>query len=151
ATIRLTTSPATNVLSWITSELYGQLKMSELPFARNPVRETQLASLINVIQQGLISGKIGKVILGRMIRGDPRLALAIAEAEGWRQIDDQALLEELCRAILDANPEQIVQYHEGKQRVFGWLVGQVIKASKGKANPKSVKSILQNCLHRSSI
>ncbi|KAJ1649930.1 hypothetical protein IWQ61_009128 [Dispira simplex] len=151
AVIQLTVSPATNVLSWITSELYGQLKVIDLHFAQNPVRATQLASLINIIQQGLVSGKIGKAILGRMLRGDPRLALAIAEAEGWRQIDDQAFLEELCRAILDANPQQIAQYHQGKQRVFGWLVGQVIKESKGKANPKSVKSILQMYLHRNNI
>jgi aspartyl-tRNA(Asn)/glutamyl-tRNA(Gln) amidotransferase subunit B len=97
-----------------------------------------------MIAQGKISGKIAKDILPKMLSGDT--AEAIAEREGLQQISDTGALEKIVDEVIAANPKQVEQYRGGKQTVIGFLVGQVMKASRGQADPAAVNSLLKGKL-----
>jgi aspartyl-tRNA(Asn)/glutamyl-tRNA(Gln) amidotransferase subunit B len=104
-----------------------------------------LGGLIKLIAQGKISGKIAKEILPKMISsGDT--AEAIAEREGLQQISDTGALEKIVDEVIAANPKQVEQYRAGKQTVIGFLVGQVMKASRGQADPAAVNTLLKEKL-----
>ncbi|KAK9718578.1 hypothetical protein K7432_005428 [Basidiobolus ranarum] len=133
-------------LSWVTSELFGRLSFKGISFSQNPVTQEQLGSIIGGIEEGIISGKIGKSILNLMMDGDSRNALDIAKAKGWQQIEDENALEKLCSELIQKNPEEIQKVKQGNKRVFGWFVGQIMKETKGKANPALVNSILKKHL-----
>ncbi|MGZ3428284.1 MAG: Asp-tRNA(Asn)/Glu-tRNA(Gln) amidotransferase subunit GatB [Polyangia bacterium] len=104
-----------------------------------------LAELIALIDNGTISGKIGKEIFDRMT-AEQRSPRAIVEAEGLTQLSDAGALEAACRAAVDANPKQVAQYKGGNEKIIGFFVGQVMKATQGKANPEMVNQILRKLL-----
>ncbi|MGZ3406449.1 MAG: Asp-tRNA(Asn)/Glu-tRNA(Gln) amidotransferase subunit GatB, partial [Polyangia bacterium] len=104
-----------------------------------------LAELIALIENGTISGKIGKEIFDRMT-AEQRSPRAIVEAEGLTQLSDAGALEAACRAAVDANPKQVAQYKGGNEKIIGFFVGQVMKATQGKANPEMVNQILRKLL-----
>ena len=101
-----------------------------------------LGELVRLIVTGELSGKLAKDILPKMLEtGEP--ATAIIDREGLKQISDTGALEKIVDEVLAANPKQMEQYKSGKTTVIGFLVGQVMKASRGQANPATVNEILR--------
>jgi aspartyl-tRNA(Asn)/glutamyl-tRNA(Gln) amidotransferase subunit B len=128
--------------NWILGELAAALNRSGLEIGASPVSASQLAGLILRIQDGTISGKIAKQVFESLWAGEGD-ADAIIASKGLRQITDSGALEPLIDAIIAANPEQVAQYRAGKDKVFGFFVGQVMKQSQGKANPQQVNALLK--------
>ncbi len=108
-----------------------------------PARE--LAELLRLVDDGTISGKIAKDVFAKM-RETGRAPREIVEAEGLTQVTDVAAIEAACRAVVDANPKQVAQYKGGNPKILGFFVGQVMKATQGKANPEMVNEILRKLL-----
>jgi aspartyl-tRNA(Asn)/glutamyl-tRNA(Gln) amidotransferase subunit B len=111
-------------------------------------RPAFVAELIALVDDGTISGKIAKEVYERMVAEgqEGRSPGAIVEAEGLTQLSDVAALEAACRAAVEANPKQIAQYKGGNAKIIGFFVGQVMKATQGKANPDMVNQILKKLL-----
>jgi aspartyl-tRNA(Asn)/glutamyl-tRNA(Gln) amidotransferase subunit B len=127
--------------NWITGDLAGLLRGDGKSFAESPVTSTNLAELIVMTNSGDLSGKLAKDILPKMYStGDA--PSVIAEREGLKQISDTGALEKIVDEIIAANPKQVEQYKGGKTTVIGFLVGQVMKQSRGQANPATVNAIL---------
>jgi aspartyl-tRNA(Asn)/glutamyl-tRNA(Gln) amidotransferase subunit B len=98
--------------------------------------------LIRLVDSGTISGPIAKDVFEKMY-ADGRSAAEIVQAEGLARIDDETAIEATVRAVLEAHADAVAQYRAGKQQTFGFLVGQVMKAMKGKANPALVNKIVR--------
>src|SRR5690242_13058517 len=121
--------------NWIRSELLRELEANGQSASDSPVAATELGALVRLIDEAKISGKQGKDVLVEMFKtGKP--AAAIVEEQGLVQVSDTDEIDSLIDAVLAANPDQLASYRAGKETLFGFFVGQVIKASKGKANPK---------------
>ena len=131
--------------NWITGELFAAMNREELDLTDVPVSPSALAKLINRIKDGTISNKIAKQVFEGMWKGegDPD---AIIEARGLKQVTDSGAIEALVDEVLTNNPDQVEQYRAGKDKVFGFFVGQVMKMSKGKANPQQVNELLKSKL-----
>jgi aspartyl-tRNA(Asn)/glutamyl-tRNA(Gln) amidotransferase subunit B len=138
---------ATQIANWMLSDLTGALNKNEMGFADAPVTPVQLAGLIKRIADNTISGKIAKEVFEAMWNGEGD-ADAVIEAKGLKQITDSGAIEKLVDDIIAANPEQVQQYLDGKDKVLGFFVGQIMKQSKGKANPGQVNQILRGKLKR---
>ena len=105
-------------------------------------RPEHVAELVQLIKGGTISTKIAKDIFPRLTES-PR---AIVEREGLTQVTDAGAIEKVCREIVDANPKQVAQYKGGNPKIIGFFVGQVMKATQGKANPEMVNEILKRLM-----
>jgi len=128
--------------NWVMGDLAAILKEHGKEIAESPVSAENLGGLISMIGEGKISGKIAKDILPKMFEtGDT--AAAIAEREGLQQISDSGALEKIVDEVIAANPKQVEQYRGGKTTVIGFLVGQVMKASRGQADPAAVNALLK--------
>jgi aspartyl-tRNA(Asn)/glutamyl-tRNA(Gln) amidotransferase subunit B len=101
-----------------------------------------LAGLIRLIDSGAISGKIAKKVFERMV-ADGGTAEAIVEAEGLRQISDDGPVLAAIEAVLDAHPDKVEEFRGGKDKLFGFFVGQVMQRTQGKANPGKVNALLK--------
>ena len=101
--------------------------------------------LVERISDNTISGKIAKSVLEEVWENGSDVD-KIIETKGLGQIQDESILEEIAKKIIDANPDQVAAYKNGKDKLFGFFVGQVMKETQGKANPKSVNDILKNLL-----
>lgn len=130
--------------NWVTQELFGYLNKEDIELADSPVSTVQLGGLIDLISDDTISGKIAKTVFVKMIEegGD---AADIVEREGLKQVTDTGAIEAIVDEIIAANPEQAASIKE-KPKAMGWFVGQVMKASQGKANPGAVNKILKEKL-----
>jgi aspartyl-tRNA(Asn)/glutamyl-tRNA(Gln) amidotransferase subunit B len=131
--------------NWITGELASALNRSGLALTESPVSADALAGLIRRIQDNTISGKIAKQVFEAMFNGEGDADVVI-EAKGLKQITDTGAIEAMIDAIIAANPGQVEQYRGGKDKLFGFFVGQVMKQSKGKANPQQVNALLKEKL-----
>jgi aspartyl-tRNA(Asn)/glutamyl-tRNA(Gln) amidotransferase subunit B len=131
--------------NWIMGDLAYNLKNSGKDISECPVKARQLSGLIKAIDSGEISGKIGKTVFEEMFRtsDDPG---SIIERMGLVQVSDTASLEPVIDKIVAANPKQVEEFRSGKDRVIGFFVGQVMKETKGQANPKIVNELLQKKL-----
>ncbi len=127
--------------NWVMGDLTGALKAAGKSIEESPVSAAQLAELIRLITAGTLSGKLAKEIFPKMFASG-RSASDIMEAEGLKQISDTSELEKLVDDILAANPKQVEQYKGGKKGVLGFFVGQVMKATRGQANPAVVNEVL---------
>ncbi|MDO7549050.1 MAG: Asp-tRNA(Asn)/Glu-tRNA(Gln) amidotransferase subunit GatB, partial [Candidatus Pelagibacter ubique] len=132
-------------VNWITGELFAVLNNKNLEISESPVSAKNLAKLINLIKNGTISGKIAKTIFELMIDGDidPQI---IVEEKGLKQESDPKALEALIDKIIDTNREKAIEYKNGKEKLFGFFVGQAMKVSGGKANPQLINEILKKKL-----
>ncbi len=131
--------------NWINGELASALNRDELEITQSPVTAEQLAGLLKRIQDGTVSGTLAKQVFeGMWETGEP--ADSLIEARGLKQITDTAAIESIVDAVLAANPAQVAQYRAGKEKVFGFLVGQVMKQTGGRANPTQVNEILKRKL-----
>lgn len=139
------TAPAKMAANWITGELFGALNKAEKNIDESPVSAQQLADLILLIEEGLISGKIAKQVFDVMWTkgGDPR---EIVETQGLAQVSDTSALEGIIDGLIAQAPENVEAYKAGKVKIMGWFVGQVMKQTGGKANPSIVNEILKTKL-----
>lgn len=128
--------------NWIMSELTYSLREAGLDIGQSPIRPEELAALIRMIDSGEISSKMGKMIFSEMFSSG-QSAQAVVERLGLKQISDVAEIERLARQIIAANPNEAAQYRAGKERVLGFFVGQIMKATRGQANPQLVNEILK--------
>ena len=132
------------VANWVTGDLTGALKGRDI--TESPVTAEHLGELVSLIASGEISGKLAKEIFAKMFEsGDP--ARAIMDREGLKQISDTGALGKIIDEVIASNPKQVEQYKSGKTAVIGFLVGQVMKASKGQANPGAVNDLLKEKLN----
>jgi aspartyl-tRNA(Asn)/glutamyl-tRNA(Gln) amidotransferase subunit B len=127
--------------NWVMGEVSGFLNKEGKDIGASPVTSRQLAGLLRRIQDHTISGKIAKEVFEAMWQGAGD-ADAVIDQRGLRQITDSAAIERIVDAVIAANPGQLAQYRGGKDKLFGFFVGQVMKASQGKANPQQVNELL---------
>jgi aspartyl-tRNA(Asn)/glutamyl-tRNA(Gln) amidotransferase subunit B len=131
--------------NWVMGELAAALNRADLDASRSPVRPAALARLLARIRDNTISGKIAKDVFDAMWAGEGD-ADAIIEAKGLKQISDAGAIEQMIDAVLAANPKSVEEFRAGKDKAFNALVGQVMKASRGKANPAQVNEVLRRRL-----
>jgi len=123
-------------------DLSGALNRDGLTIDQSPVSAQQLGGLIARVADNTISGKIAKDVFEALFKGEGASADAIIEDRGLKQITDTGAIEGFVDQVIADNPDQVQQYLDGKTKIVGFLVGQVMKASKGKANPKEVNQML---------
>jgi aspartyl-tRNA(Asn)/glutamyl-tRNA(Gln) amidotransferase subunit B len=136
-----TASPKT-VANWITGELFRLMKEAEQEIGAVPVSPQALVELIGLVRDGTINLNMGKEVLEEMFSSG-HSGRQIVEERGLVQISDAAALERIVAQVLEENPKQVGRYLDGKVQLLGWLMGQVMKATRGKANPQVVRELLQ--------
>ena len=132
-------------VNWITGELFAVLNSKNLEITQSPVSAKNLAILVNLIKNGTISGKIAKTVFELMLKNDED-PQKIVEENDLKQQSDPKALEELIDKIINNNREKAIEYKQGKEKLFGFFVGQAMKASGGKANPQLINEILKKKL-----
>ncbi|ANN68807.1 Asp-tRNA(Asn)/Glu-tRNA(Gln) amidotransferase subunit GatB [Bordetella bronchialis] len=138
---------AKQAANWIMGELAAALNRSEIDVAASPVAAPALAALIARILDGTISNKIAREVFAGMWAGEQGgQPDAIIEARGLKQISDTGAIGAMIDEVLAANPAVVEEYRAGKQKAFNSLVGQIMKAAKGKANPQQVNELLKQKL-----
>ena len=131
--------------NWVMSELFGSLNKAELSLSESPVSAPSLGGLIDLIADGTISGRIAKDVFADMFEtGKP--AADIVEEKGLKQVSDSGALEAAVAEVMGANPDRVADYRGGNQKLIGWFMGQIMKASGGKANPQMVNQLLREKL-----
>ena len=131
--------------NWVLVELAGALNSAGVDISASPVSSKQLAGLLRRIRDNTISGKMAKDVFGAMWAGEGD-ADSIIEKRGLKQISDAAELEKIVDGVLIANPKSVEEYRAGKEKAFNALVGQAMKATKGKGNPARINDILKKKL-----
>jgi aspartyl-tRNA(Asn)/glutamyl-tRNA(Gln) amidotransferase subunit B len=131
--------------TWLMGELFATLNKEGKDITESPVSAVNLAKMINLIKDGTISGKIAKTVFEEMIKndGDPS---KIVEDKGLKQTSDPKEIENIVDKVLETNQDKVQQYKSGKDKLFGFFVGQVMKEMKGKGNPQMINDILKNKL-----
>ena len=133
--------------NWVITNLFAVLNKQGRSVADSPISAAALGRLLDLMADGTISGRIAKEVFEIMAEtgDDPT---AIIEAKGLRQITDSGAIEAAVAKVIAANPKQVEQFRSGNEKVLGWLVGQVMKATAGKANPAQVNDLLRKSLGR---
>ncbi len=131
--------------NWVTGNLFGALNKDDKKTSESPVSEQQLGGLIDLISDGTISGKIAKDVFEVMYETG-RDAAQVVEEKGLKQVSDTGEIEAMIDRVIADNPDNVEAYRGGKDKLFGFFVGQVMKASQGKANPGVVNEILRKKL-----
>lgn len=131
--------------NWVVGDLMGLLNAAGKDIESSPISAAHLGELVALINKGELSGKLAKEILPRMFETG-EAAAAIMEREGLKQISDPGALEKIADEVIAANPKQVEQYKGGKVALMGFLVGQMMKASRGQANPAVVSEVLKKKL-----
>ncbi len=134
-----------SAVNFLTGEIAAYLKEEKLEINETKLTPENLAELITMIEKGTISNNIGKQIIIDMMNTGKK-ASQIVEEKGLSQISDEGALKEIVQKIADANPEQVAAYKGGKTQLFGFFVGQVMKETKGRANPQAVNELLKGIL-----
>ena len=130
------------ISNWMMGDLLRELKKDGRNIVDCPVSPSALVDLLKLIESGTISGNIAKGIFEEMYQTQ-KSAGSIVEEKGLKQITDSSAIEKIVAEVLQANPSQVEEFKGGKEKVLGFLVGQVMKASKGKANPAMVNKLLK--------
>ena len=126
-------------------EVNALLNKNDVSLSDSKITSDNFSNLMAKINDGTVSGKIAKEILEEIwSTGDS--ADKIIESKGLEQISDETELESIAQSVLDNNPDQVEAYNSGKDKLFGFFVGQVMKETQGKANPKSINEILKRLL-----
>jgi aspartyl-tRNA(Asn)/glutamyl-tRNA(Gln) amidotransferase subunit B len=142
--VRLFPDPKT-VSNWMMGDLLRELKRDDREVDQCPVAPKHLAGMLSMVRDGTISGKIAKDVFEEMYRtGEP--PEKIVKEKGWVQILDTGEIDEAIEKVIQANPKLVKDYQSGKEKVFGFLVGEVMKQTKGKANPKLANELLKKKL-----
>jgi aspartyl-tRNA(Asn)/glutamyl-tRNA(Gln) amidotransferase subunit B len=135
---------AKNAITWLTVELLGRLK-GGMSVTTSPVGAKKLATVVKRIEDRTISGKAAKEVLDYLMENEDDVDAAIDKL-GLKQVSDTGAIEKMVDEILAANQDKVEQYRAGKEKLFGFFVGQTMKASKGSANPQVVNEIVKNRL-----
>ena len=128
------------VCNWITSDISRILNEKEEEMDNIPFTAEELAELVELIDNGTISSKIGKKVLEELFE-NPKSPKKIIEEKGWIQISDENTIKKVVKDVLDNNPQSIADFKAGKDKALGFLVGQAMKETKGKANPKMLNEM----------
>lgn len=142
--IRLYDNPK-NVSNWVMGDILRITKEKDIEHEDIPIQAEQLVGLLKLVDEGIISGSIGKSVLEEMF-DTGKDADTIVEAKGLRQISDQDALLDIILKVMEDNPQSVEDYLSGKKKAMGYLVGQTMRATKGKANPQMVNKILKEKL-----
>ena len=134
------------VCNWISGELMRIMNENKVDIRNVGIPTESLASLIQFLQEGSISGKIAKTVFEEMVQSGKDPA-TIIEVRGLKQVSDEGALRGLLETLLNSNPKQVEQYRAGKTQIKGFFVGQVMKETKGQANPKIVNQLLEELLN----
>ena len=131
--------------NWVITNLFAVLNAKGLPITRSPISADALGRLLDLLADGTLSGRLAKEVFEIMAEtgGDPA---SIVEERGLRQMQDTGAIEAACAQVIAANPKQVEQFRAGNEKVLGWMVGQVMKATQGKANPQTVNQLLRQKL-----
>ena len=132
-------------VNFIMGEIAAYLKEEHLDISETKLTPENLAELIALIEKNTISNNIGKQIIVDMMKTGEK-ASKIVESRGLSQISDEGAIKEICQKVADANPEQVEKYKAGKVQLLGFFVGQVMKETKGRANPKAVNELMKEIL-----
>ncbi len=135
-----------NCASWLINELLGRLNKEGIDITATPITASVLGTLIGKIEDGTISGKGAKDVLDFMIENESYEIDTIIEELGLKQVSDDSAILAMIDEILAANEEKVAEYKSGKEKLFGFFVGQVMKASRGSANPQKVNELLKQRL-----
>ncbi len=135
------------VSNWIMGPLLGLLNAGGVGIDRSPIPPGELAALLGLIENGDISGKIAKTVFDEMAASG-KAARAIVQERGLAQISDAGAIEKIVQEVLAANPKEVETYRGGKTKLMGFFVGEVMKATRGRANPKAVNELLRKMLER---
>ncbi|MEP6891728.1 MAG: Asp-tRNA(Asn)/Glu-tRNA(Gln) amidotransferase GatCAB subunit B, partial [Nitrospirota bacterium] len=144
ACVTLFNQPKT-VSNWVMGELTRELNNSGADASASPVTPERLVSLLQLVEQGTISLKVAREIFPE-IYSSGKTPEQIVQEKGLIQVSDEGSLDKIIGEVIEKNPTQVAQYKEGKQQVLGFLVGQVMKTSGGKANPGKVNELLKKTL-----
>ena len=139
------TADAKLAANWIIGDVSARLNKEDKDISASPVKAASLATLLARISDDTLSGKLAKEVFDAMWNGEGEVDVII-EKRGLKQITDSGAIESLINDIIANNPEQVAQYREGKDKVFGFFVGLAMKASKGKANPAQLNAMLKKKL-----
>ena len=131
--------------NWMSVELFGALNKAGIELAQSPVKPKQLGGLVDLISDGSISGKIAKEVFSAMFETG-KDAKVIVEERGLKQVSDESAIISMIDEVLAANLDKVDEYRGGKDKLFGFFVGQVMKASRGQANPGMVNQLLKQKL-----
>ena len=133
------------VSNWVMGSLLGLLNVQEKTIEESPVSAGDLAGLLELVEEGVISGKIAKTVFDQMAQTG-KSARQIVEEKGLIQITDTDAIEDIVARVITRNPKEVGAYQNGKTKLLGFFVGQVMQATKGQANPKLVNEILKEKL-----
>jgi aspartyl-tRNA(Asn)/glutamyl-tRNA(Gln) amidotransferase subunit B len=136
---------AKTVSNWMMGDLLRELKRDEREIDQCPVTPQHLAEMLSMMKEGTISGKIAKDVFEEMYRSGERPAKIVRD-KGWTQIVDTGEIERAIQRAIQANPKLVEDYRKGKEKLFGFFVGEVMKETKGKANPKLLNELLRKKL-----
>jgi aspartyl-tRNA(Asn)/glutamyl-tRNA(Gln) amidotransferase subunit B len=139
--------PPKPVSNWVMGPLLGLLNAGGLGIDRSPIAPGELAGLLRLIDAGAISGKTAKSVFDEMAASG-KTARAIVQEKGLAQISDAGAIEKIVQEVLAANPKEAEACRSGKTKLMGFFVGEVMKATRGQANPKAVNELLRNMLGR---
>ncbi|MDP2108318.1 MAG: Asp-tRNA(Asn)/Glu-tRNA(Gln) amidotransferase subunit GatB, partial [Rhodocyclaceae bacterium] len=134
------------VANWMQGELSARLNREERDIAASPLSALQLAGLVRRVADGTLSSKLAKEVFEALWSGEGQDADTLIEVRGLKQVSDASAIEPIIDAALAANPKSVEEFRAGKEKAFNALVGQVMKASKGKANPQQVNDLLRKRL-----
>ena len=135
------------VCNWLNSDISRILNEKEMEPEEIPFTAEQLAEMVEIIDNGEISTKIGKQVIEELFE-NPKSPKKIVEEKGWIQISDEGAIKQVVLKVLEANPQSITDYKAGKDRALGFLVGQAMKETKGKANPQMLNKMFLNELNK---
>ena len=133
------------VLSWLTGELFSYLNKRNLNIVNSGISVNKLGSLIDLIQNGTLSNRMAKEIFEEYLDND-KSAIDLVNEKGMTQVSDDKEIDLMIDKVLEENPKMLEQYNSGKEKLFGFFVGQVMKISDGKANPQMVNNLLSKKL-----
>ncbi len=134
------------IANWMLGDLSAALNRDELVIESAPLPPAQLSLLVQRIEDDTISGKIAKTVFEKLWSGEGETVDAVIDTEGLRQVSDSGELEAIVDRIIADNPKQVAQYQDGKTKLLGFFVGQVMKETQGKANPGTVNAIIKGKL-----
>ena len=146
-TVVSTSDDAKLSANWVMGDLQAYLNKEEIPVGKSVVSAEELGGLIKRITDNTISSKIAKTVFEAMLAGEGN-ADSIIESKGLKQVTDTGAIEKMVDDVITANPDQVQQFKEGKEQVIGFFVGQIMKASQGKANPGQVNKMLKEKLSK---
>ncbi len=133
------------IANWLLNDLLGLLNEKQVSIENSPVSPENLAQLVKLIKENVISTKIGKEVIKEMVETG-KSASQIVEERGLKQITDEGAIREIVQEVIKNFPEEVERFKNGEEKLIGFFVGQVMKATKGKANPKLVNQILREVL-----